>query len=160
MRDTGNNFVFRNWVWVIFRRSGKTKRHPACFRPICPSSQYLGQKKYFKYTLTSTSQVYSDPSRSITLHCMLLGFLTIFNGDRDSLLLDDFWESLSSSNCWYSSCLAGPVANSWSLSVTCGEQTMDSFHCKIGNKYCIAQAIKGHCRNRIFYFLQDEGCLN
>lgn len=57
--------------------------------PTFPSAQYEGQK-VLKYTLTSTSQVYSDPSRSITLHCMLLGFLTIFNGDRESLLLDDF----------------------------------------------------------------------
>lgn len=76
-----------------------------------------GCKKQDKKQFTSTSQAYSDPSRSVTLHCMFFGFLTIFRGDLESLLDDDFWESLSSSSCWYSSCFALAAANSCSLSV-------------------------------------------
>ena len=159
VRDFGNNFVFRNQVWIIFQ-SSEHKKVPWMLYTNILQVSISGTKKVLKRALTSTSQIYSDPSRSITLHCMLLGFLTIFNGDRDSLLLDDFWESLSSSNCWYSSCFAAPAANSRSLSVTCEEQTMNSFHCKTGNKYCIAQAIAEPFRHWFSYFQEQERCLD
>ena len=79
------------------------------------------EKKDEKW-FTSTSHAYSDPSRSVTLHCIFFGFLTIFRGDLESLLDDDFWESLSSSSCWYSSCFALAAANSCSLSVAYKEK--------------------------------------
>lgn len=84
---------------------------------------------------TSTSHAYSDPSKSVTLHCIFFGFLTIFRGDLESLLDDDFWESLSSSSWWYSSCFALAAANSCSFSVACEEK--DKFWSEI-NQSCNA----------------------
>lgn len=115
----------------------------------------MWQTPALKRTLTSTSQPYSDPSRRVTLHCMLLGLLTIFKGDRESLLLEDLWESLSSSNCWYSSCFAAAAAKSRSLSLACEQQQWDRKW--IGSRSDTAQLQRNRRRSR---FLEDVSRLH
>lgn len=77
------------------------KCHPQHLRQNrkCVMKEVQGTRSHPPQSLTSTLSVYSEPSSRVTLHCMIFTFFTPLKGDLDRRLVDDLWDTRSSSCC-------------------------------------------------------------